>query len=446
MSPATLQAVPPPLTRQPTGEVGPPLILLEGEAKSGRSWKAAELTGSPLVGPAFWLEIGQTSADEYVKIPGADYLMLEHDGTFHRIHDRIRETHDYAAYVSATGGKPVVLVIDVMGAEWALLSAWVDERNARTDNNKRLLAANPDAELTKAGRNLWNDANSRHNSIMRLLMTFPGIVVMIADGKEISATGPNGQPVAGQKSYRVEGQKDLDHDCTIHVRMKQGGGAQLIALRSVTAGVRSDLEAAQKLPPGWSLADVVFNRAGYRPDLVGGRTLVQPTQDRTPEDIRAELLDPATSYDRTKELYTEIRQAGYGHLQMGSEQARSEPLAAMAERIGKLRRPVQPAPAAQLPATVPAAAAEAAPAAADPPAAVPAAAAAPDPAPQDPAPPAGSDPQIYANWDRLTSRPGLSPAAADQLAKGIEAAVAAGTLTEADAAGLAGRLPGRAAA
>jgi hypothetical protein len=49
---------------------------------------------------------------------------------------------------------------------------------------------------------LWNEANTKHRRLMTMLMTFPGIVVMTARGKEVAALDAAGRPVEGSKEYR----------------------------------------------------------------------------------------------------------------------------------------------------------------------------------------------------------------------------------------------------
>src|SRR5690606_11788684 len=124
-------------TRKPTGRVPWPLILVEGEEKSGKSWMCAELSASEKVGRTFWIDLGEGCADEYGAIPGARYEIVEHTGSFWEIYGAVLEIRDLAEKAQANNDLPVALVIDSMTAEWELLSA-IAERKARERRARQL--------------------------------------------------------------------------------------------------------------------------------------------------------------------------------------------------------------------------------------------------------------------------------------------------------------------
>ena len=227
-------------TRKPTGAVPYPFVLVEGEEKAGKSWAAATLTGSPRIGRAFWLDLGEGSQDEYALVPGADYEVIDTDGTWHDLVEQITAVRDVAAEAKEAGDLPVLLVVDSMTALWDGLKVWVAERAKGTDGNRRLLAKNPDAELN-ISMNFWNDANARHRRIMGLLLSFPGIVVGCARGKETVTLDDNGRPIPGAPAtYKVEGQKNLAYESTLWVRMTREKPPAVVAARSTFAGKRPD--------------------------------------------------------------------------------------------------------------------------------------------------------------------------------------------------------------
>ena len=82
---------------RPTGATSWPLILVAGAPKTGKSYTVAELTGSDLIGETFWIEFGEPTAEEYGQVPGARYILAEHDGTFNdvltsnNVYESIRE-------------------------------------------------------------------------------------------------------------------------------------------------------------------------------------------------------------------------------------------------------------------------------------------------------------------------------------------------------------------
>ncbi|WP_280330308.1 AAA family ATPase [Nocardia wallacei] len=247
-------------TRKPTGAPSWPLILLEGAEKSGKSWAAAEFTASDRIGRALWLDLGEGVADEYGAIPGADYEVIVHDGTWHDILDQVTEARTEARKALDAGEKPVLLVIDSMTALWGMLKDWVNQRARSSKWAKRKLADDPNFEI-KPSTNLWNDANERHEQLMRMLMTFPGPVVMTAGGKEVAVIDANGNPVQGEKEYRVEAQKSIAYRATAWVRMTRDQPPTVVGLWSVNHRLRPGVDQP-KPEPDFTLEWLVFGLLG----------------------------------------------------------------------------------------------------------------------------------------------------------------------------------------
>lgn len=243
-------------TRPPTCVVPWPLLLVEGGEKAGKSWAAAELSASDKVGRTLWIDWGEGSGDEYGAIPGARFEMVEHDGTWSSIIGQIRAAQKVAAKAIADGEKPVVLVIDSMTAEWYDLKDWVDEKARRREKNRKLLEKDPEAEVVITN-DLWNLANARHKQLMRILMRFPGIVVMIARGGEVAVI-ENGKPVEGRKTWRVEGQKNLGFDATVWLRLSRSDHPEIIGARSVHAGIVPGEDKPRRFPE-LTLEKLVFD-------------------------------------------------------------------------------------------------------------------------------------------------------------------------------------------
>ncbi|MEU1731415.1 AAA family ATPase [Streptosporangium sp. NPDC020145] len=277
-------------TRQPTGRAPWPLILIEGGEKSGKSWAAATLSASGRVGQTYWLDLGEGAADEYGAIEGSRYLVVEHDGTWESILGQVREIRAEAERAAQAGEPPIVLVIDSMTAEWELLKDWATNRAARSDSNKARLARDPGAEV-KVPVNLWNDANTRHRRLMTLLMTFPGIVVMTARGKEVASLDASGKPIEGSREYKVEGHKNLAYDSSVWVRLSRDRAPIVVAARSVHAGVRPGIDEPQELPENWSLEGLIFE--ALRCDPQGTRARAMTAIQAGAESPDLDDLSPA---------------------------------------------------------------------------------------------------------------------------------------------------------
>lgn len=187
----------------------------------------------------------------------------------------------------------MVLSIDSGTALWRMLKTWTNERARRSKNNAQLLEENPDAAID-VGMNLWNDATDRWLEVIHLLQTFPGIAIITARGKQITAIDDNGKPVKDRgrvlREWKVQAQKDLAFDCSVWVRMRRGRHPQVIKARSLQLRV----EDGKPLNlPDFSIEDLVFNGLGcsmdsqprQMPALVGDRVQAW-LEDRDVEELQ----------------------------------------------------------------------------------------------------------------------------------------------------------------
>lgn len=241
-------------TRPPSGAVPWPLILIEGGEKAGKSWAIAELSASDKIGRTLWLDIGEGAGDEYGAIPGARYELIEHDGSWLSILEQVKAARDEAQRAVDAGEKPVVLAIDSMTAEWDMLKEWVDGKARRREVNAKRLAKDPEAEV-QITTDLWNLATARHKDLMRILMRFPGIVVITARGVDQVAM-ENGQPTKN-RTWKVEGQKALAFDASVWVRVSRTEHPRIIGARSVHAGIVPG-EDKPKVIPDLKLEKLIF--------------------------------------------------------------------------------------------------------------------------------------------------------------------------------------------
>ncbi|RPA65763.1 hypothetical protein EF294_03230 [Gordonia oryzae] len=289
-------------TRPPTGAVPWPLILVEGPEKSGKSWCAAELSASDKVGRTLWIDVAEGAADEYGAIPGARYEVIDHDGTWLDILGQVKAARDEAKRALDAGEKPVVLVIDSMTAEWDMLKEWVDGKARNRKSNRAKLERDPEAEIV-IGPDLWNLATARHRDLMRILMRFPGIVVMTARGAEQVAM-ENGQPTK-DRTWKVDGQKTLAFDASAWVRLQRGSQPQVIGARSVHAGIRPGEDKARTIP-GLTLERLVFDILKCDPKTAKVRDFAS-VQDRVADILEA--IAQAENRDELTALWREAKDA-----------------------------------------------------------------------------------------------------------------------------------------
>lgn len=195
-------------THRPTGSASYPIVLLAGVQGGGKSWAAAEATGLPYFKRSFWLELGEQMADEYGDVPGADYEIINHDGSYKQILAACK----WAARESKTSG-PGVFVLDSATELWSMLS---DEQqlaaNRRMDNKAaqgrgRSRAEDQEADVTV---DLWNKAKDRSNDVMDALREFNGLVILTARLDDQAVIGAGGQPT-GDRIWKVRTHKEVPY-------------------------------------------------------------------------------------------------------------------------------------------------------------------------------------------------------------------------------------------
>jgi hypothetical protein len=279
-----------------------PLVLVEGGEKAGKSWAAAVLSSSEQVGRTLWIDWAEGAADEYGAIPGARYEVIEHDGTWNSILEQVKAARDEARLAVDAGEKPVVLVLDSMTAEWDDLKEWVDGKARRREANAKRLEKDPDAEV-QITTDLWNLATARHKELMRVLMRFPGIVVMTARGADQVAM-ENGKPTT-KRVWKVEGQKNLGYDASVWVRLSRTETPQIIGARSVHAGIVPGDDKPKRVPE-LTLEQLVFEILKCDPKTAHVRDF-QSVQDRVLDFL--DRIDAVTSKDELTALWREAKAA-----------------------------------------------------------------------------------------------------------------------------------------
>lgn len=208
-------------TRQPTGTPPWPILLLAGREKAGKTWAALAASASPLVGRTLYIGVGEDDPDEYALIPGAQFDIVIHDGTYpgilQAIRDAVNEPHT---------DNPTLLVIDSMTRLWNLIGDNMQEVANRRAKGRR--NANGDYTISA---DLWNTAASQWADVMDTIRLHTGPVVLTARLDQV-AVMENGQPTP-QKEWKVQAHKSLVFDASAIVEMRERGKYLLTGVRSV---------------------------------------------------------------------------------------------------------------------------------------------------------------------------------------------------------------------
>lgn len=196
-------------SRKPTGLPNPPIILVTGPEKTGKSPEAAVASASDAIGMTYWIQIGGMSgtADFYSRIPGARYEIVEHDGSFADICDAIR----WAMAQPPQDGKRNMIVVDDVTALWELLGdevALVSRKRAdrRAQANGRRTARLDDPYVDE-DRDLWGYAKDRWGEVLWLLRRHSGPTLLIAR-QELVIAYENDKPTR-HTTRRIKAEKNL---------------------------------------------------------------------------------------------------------------------------------------------------------------------------------------------------------------------------------------------
>src|SRR4051794_41411679 len=135
-------------TRQPTGRVPWPCILLEGEEKAGKSWALAQFSSSDKIGTLYWIDLNEGTGDEYGAIPGANYQLIEHDGSYAAVLAAVQAVKAEARRAADAGEPPGVLGIDTGSALWDGPEDWASPRAAPAPGHRELPQPDPHPRIT----------------------------------------------------------------------------------------------------------------------------------------------------------------------------------------------------------------------------------------------------------------------------------------------------------
>ncbi|MGC5042518.1 hypothetical protein ACLQ16_04275 [Streptomyces albidoflavus] len=219
-------------SRKPTGKPNPPIILLTGPEKTGKSYEAARGSGSDLIGTTYWIEIGGTegTADYYGRVPGADYEIVPHDGSYQDILDAIR----WVNHQPRVDGKPNMLVIDSMTSLWDMLSdeiaMYARNRAIRKAQRNRSRVPTLDDPVV-IDSDLWNRAKDRWGEVLWLLRRHQGPCLLLAR-TEIVTAFENDKPTRNT-TRKVKAEKNLPAAVDAIVDLHAIGEAWLTGVRTL---------------------------------------------------------------------------------------------------------------------------------------------------------------------------------------------------------------------
>lgn len=261
-------------TRRPTGQASWPIVILAGVEGSGKTWSAVEASGMDLIDRAFFLEVGERMADEYGAVPGADFEIVEHDGTWGNILGAVR----WAASQTPADGKAHLLIIDSVTEVWTLLSDIAQHvANTRARNKGR--GGSGDAQITM---DLWNQAKDALADFLAACRAFPGPVILTARLDNVTVV-EGGKPT-GEHVWKIRGEKNLPYQATVILQARSPRDWLLTKIASTKMQLPPNGE--EKIGPAFTV-EGLFERMGVTAGAAAS-TYVRPSPDGTPHMSQAQ--------------------------------------------------------------------------------------------------------------------------------------------------------------
>lgn len=208
-------------TRKPTGMPSWPILLLAGREGAGKSWAAITASASPLVGRTLYIGIGEDDPDEYSLIPGAEFEIVVHDGTYPGILQAVKD-----AVAEPQGDKPTLLIVDSATRLWNLLgdnAQHIANRRAKGRRN----ATTGDYTISP---DLWNAAAAQWQDVMDALRAHQGPVIITARLDSVTVM-EDGQPTK-ERDWKVQAHKSLVFDASAVIEMRERGQYRITKVKS----------------------------------------------------------------------------------------------------------------------------------------------------------------------------------------------------------------------
>ncbi|MEU4804399.1 hypothetical protein [Actinosynnema sp. NPDC023587] len=227
-------------TRRPTGAAPWSRVLLSGEAGVDPGWVAAEFSGGHRLVTTYWLEVGTgRTGDMYAAVPGADYELLEHDGSWSEIYEQLCAAWELAREVAEDGGLSTGLVVNGTSGIWQMLCSFADTLSRRRAASALIRdgldpAPAYSSEIkVEIDPDVWTLVGARHRQFMAKVLTWPGPVILTA-WEDRTADG----------RWDLKAQPSLGWDVTAWVRFTQDERPEIVALNTAVHGRSTAAERA----------------------------------------------------------------------------------------------------------------------------------------------------------------------------------------------------------
>lgn len=239
-------------TRRPTATPTWPRVLLSGEPGTDGAWMAAELTGDTRLAASYWLEFGEANADLYAQADGADYEVIDHDGTWLDMYEQLSLARETAHAADV----PVALIVTSLSGVRSVLNNAANVKGRRRQASALMdRGLNPaDAYSSEAAVEIGPDIRTlmtaRHQQLIEVIRTWPGPVVMTAR----ETRTPDGQWV-------LKAHDQIGFDVTAWVRLTRDDEPEIVVLDTAQHH-RLTRSQREQLRPHFTLPQLIWGWVG----------------------------------------------------------------------------------------------------------------------------------------------------------------------------------------
>jgi hypothetical protein len=242
-------------TRQPTGLPSWPIGLVAGVEGSGKSWKLAEASASPMIHRTLWIGCGEQDPDEYALVPGARFEIVVHDGSYRGI---LAACQAATAEPPGPDGEPNLIVFDSGSRFWHQLAETM-QQNANERHAKRGKPIPDDG--VQITMDLWNIAKDRWNHVLDTFKAHQGPTLITSRLELVTIVDAQGLPTK-EKQWKVNAEKNLPYEVGFMVQMRASyPEADTWLSRVKSARYKHEVDSKGKpvsraLPDDWTIEDL----------------------------------------------------------------------------------------------------------------------------------------------------------------------------------------------
>jgi hypothetical protein len=221
-------------TYEPTGDASWPLTGLAGVDHAGKTYLAAQASGSDLIGQTFFIPFGEAEANAYGRVPGARFKIVHlPDGSYRTLLGAVlwavrqpRVTPDKPNLIILDGGTKLYHMLQ----EEQQLTAY--QRAVAKAKERGWRAPDPDA--LRISNDGWNAIKERWAAVIDPLKEHDGPAIVTVLLEDLMVVNDKGEPTK-DRTWKWQAHKTLQSRCddTLEIRDRDTRDVLITGTRSL---------------------------------------------------------------------------------------------------------------------------------------------------------------------------------------------------------------------